>query len=165
MSDYAQAIVAYLKTDTIASPVKPGTSLEALATGGIYNYPDTGRKGLTRLLAPVAFSERDGMLKPAIVVLQLKEVTDLAIIDPVSGFNSTVTPVNIWIYDKGTTEDGYENIRAINERMYLLLAYQQLTGMFQILFDSTIKDKREPDLKEAAFYVAKYKVYGSSSFS
>lgn len=165
MTDYAQQIVAYLKTDTTASPVKPGTPLEEILTGGVYNYPDTGRKGLTRLLAPVAFSEQDGMLKPAAVILQLKEVSDGAIIDPVSGYNSTVTPVNIWLYDKGTTNVGYENIRAANERIYLLLAYSQLTNMFQILYDTTVKDKREPDLKEAAFYVAKYKVYGSVSFT
>ncbi len=165
MSDYAQQIVTYLKSDTVASPLKAGTPLETLLSGGIYNYPDTGRKGLTRLLSPKAFSEADGMLNPAAVVLQLKEISDGQIVNPTDGYNSTVTPINIWIYDKGTTNVGYENIKLANDRIYLLLAYQQLTNMFQILYDGTIKDKREPDLKESAFYVAKYKVYGSVSFT
>lgn len=165
MSDYPAQIVTYLQSDTVASPLKPGTPLETLLPGGIYNYPDTGRKGLTRLLSPNAFSEADGMLKPAAVVLGLKDTADQQIIDPTSGYNSTVTPIMIWVYDKGTTDVGYSNIIAACGRIYLLLAYQQLTGMFQILYDGTVKNKREPDLKEAAFYMAKYNVFGSNSFS
>jgi hypothetical protein len=156
MSDYAQQIVTYLKTDV---------TLAAIVTGGVYNYPDTGRKGLTKLLAPVAFSEVDGMIKPAAVVLQLKSVNDNQIVNPTDGYNSTVTPINIWIYDRGTTDTGYENIKAAAARIYQLLAFTQLTNMFQILYDGTIKDKREPDLKEAAFYVVRFKVYGSESFT
>lgn len=156
MNDYGQQIVAYLKTDS---------ALGAILTGGVYYYPDTGRKGLTRLLSPLAFSEADGMVKPAAVVLALNEVPDSQIIDPVTGYHSTVTPINIWIYDRGTTDTGYGNIKAAADRIYQLLAYAQLPNLFQILFNGTIKNKREPDLKEAAFYVMRYKVYGFASFS
>lgn len=152
--------------DTIVTALKADTTLSNILTGGVWNYPDTGRKGLTRLLSPGAFNEGTGMVKPAAVVLQLKATPDFQIIDPVSGFNSTVTPVMIWVYDNGFTTDGYDNIASASNRIYQLLAYAQLAGMFQILFDGFVaQDKREPLLKDAAFWTSKYNVYGSQSFT
>lgn len=153
---YEDQIVTYLNTNV---------PLKAIATGGILNYPETGRKGLARLLTPGAFTETDGMLKPTVMVLGTKEVADQQIIDPRSGYNSTVTPIFIWVYDKGTTKDEYTNIVAICDLLYGLLAYQQLPNMFQILYETTVKNKREKALKEAAFYMVKYNVYGSRKFA
>jgi hypothetical protein len=165
MTDYGAQIVTYLKTDTVASPIVPGTPLETLLPGGIYNYPDTGRKGLTRLLSPQAFSESQGVLRPTAVVLQHKEIVDGQIVDPVSGYNSTVTPIMIWVYDNGFTTEGYTNIEAACNRIYRLLAFTQLTGMYQILWDGYKgKGKREPLLKDAAFWSVGYNVYASQSF-
>src|SRR5260221_94035 len=138
----------------------------ATLTGDVWNYPDTGRKGLTRLLSPVAFSEATGIVKPSAVVLQLKETTDFQIVDPVSGYNSTITPIMIWVYDSGFTDAGYSNIEVASKRIYQLLAYQQLAGMFQILFEGYVaQDKREPLWKDAAFWASKYNVYSSQSFT
>lgn len=156
MTDYASEVVTVLKADA---------TLMAILTGDVWNYPDTGRKGLTRLLSPKAFNEQVGIIKPAAVVLQLKETPDGQIVNPVTGYNSTVTPIMIWVYDNGFTSDGYSNIEAASARIYQLLAYQQLANMFQILFDGYIKDKREPLLKEAAFWVNKFNVYGFTSFT
>jgi hypothetical protein len=152
--------------DVIVTALKADSTLIGTLTGGVWNYPDTGRKGLTRLLSPGAFNEATGLVKPAAVVLQLKEVADNQIIDPVSGYNSTVTPIMIWVYDNGFTDTGYSNIEIASKRIYQLLAYQQLTGMFQILFDGYVaQDKREPLLKDAAFWTSKYNVYASQSFT
>jgi len=153
---YEDQIVDYLKADV---------PLMAIATGGVFNYPETGRKGLARLLTPTAFTETDDLLKPTVMVLGTKEIADEQISDPRSGYNSTVTPVFIWVYDKGTTKDEYTNIVAICDRLYQLLAYQQLANMFQILYEMTVKNKREKALKEAAFYMVKYNVYGSRKFA
>lgn len=157
MPNYAQEIVAVLKADA---------TLIAILTGSVWDYPDTGRKGLTRLMSSKAFDEAKGIIKPCAVVLQLKEIPDGQIVNPTDGYNSTVTPIMIWIYDNGFTDAGYSHIEAAAGRIYQLLAYQQIGTMFQILFGGHVaKDKREPLLKDAAFWTDKYNVYGSQSFT
>lgn len=148
MSTYGEEIVTLLSADA---------TLVNILTGGIYNYPETGRKGLTRLLTPVAYSDVTGLLKPVCVVLELDEMATYEIV----GRNmSGVTPVILWIYDKATTDVGYSVVDAAYQRIFSLLHLAQITGACQVLWKQTVKNKREADLKEAGYYRAMFNVYG-----
>jgi hypothetical protein len=140
-------VVTLLKTDA---------TLVALLTGGIYEYPDTGRKGLTRLLTESAFSAVGGLINPTAVVLELDDEPDGEIV----GLSTSVrTPIVIFIYDSGMTKDKYTVIETAHNRIRTLLHLAPLSNACQILYDKTTKHKREPDLKDAAYWRATFYIH------
>ena len=73
---------------------------------------------------------------------------------------SGITPITLWIYDAGNTNVGYTNIEAAYNRIFSLLHGQQITGSLQMLWKGVVKNKREPDLKDAAYWRTTFYVYG-----
>lgn len=147
MASFGDEIVALLNTDAV---------LVATLPGGIYVYPDTGKKGLTRLLSPKAFNEVNGLIAPCAVVLELEEDSDHQI---VGQFMSAVTPIVVWIYDKAYTDTKYTVIETAYNLIYNDLHLAQIGNACQILWKSCVKYKREPDLKDAGFFRARFNVY------
>lgn len=144
---FGEDIVTLLSADSI---------LMNILTGGIYAYPETGRKGLTRLLSSSAFDTTSGLLKPTALVLELDDEPDGEIIGLST---STMTPIIIWIYDAGMTDDKYVNIKAAHDRIRNLLHLSALSNACQILYAGSTKHKREPDLKDAAYWRTRYNVH------
>jgi hypothetical protein len=140
-------IVTLLKTDA---------TLVATLTGGIHEYSDTGRKGLTRLLTADAYTEATGLLKPTALVLEMDDMPDGEIVGLSTSF---VTPIAIMIYDNGNTDVKYANIITAHDRIYHLLHLASISNAAQVLYDKTIKFKREPNLKDAAYFRAMYRVH------
>lgn len=144
-------------TSEIVSLLEADVTLMTILTGGVYEYPDTGKKGLTRLLSQRAFSEQSGLIAPCAVVLELDEQSDNQIV----GANmSGVTPIVVWIYDKAYTDTKYQNIENAYNRIYTLLHLAQIAGACQILWKSCVKYRREADLKDAGYFRATFNVYG-----
>lgn len=132
-------------------------TLTNILTGGIYAYPETGRKGLTRLLSSPAFDTTSGLLKPTALVLELDDEPDG---DIVGLSSSTQTPIVIFIYDAGLTDDKYINIKAAHDRIRNLLHLSALSNACQILYEGSTKHKREPNLKDAAYWRVRFNVHG-----
>lgn len=148
MTTFGEETVELLESDL---------TLRGILTGGIYNYPETGKSGLTRLLTPTAWDDQNGLIKPVAVVLELDEQGDGQIV----GANmSGVTPLAIWIFDKAYTDVGYSIIDSAYNRIYTLLHLAQIGGACQILWKSTVKNRREPLLKDAGYYRSTFNVYG-----
>lgn len=147
MTSFSAEIVTLLQADA---------TLVATLSGGIYEYPTVGRKGLTRLLSPNAFDETSGFVKPAALVLELDDEPDGDIVGLSTSFK---TPVAIFIYDKGDTNVKYTNIETAHSRIYSLLHLAQIAGAAQVLYDKTVKYKREPNLLDAAYFRAMYNVH------
>ena len=151
---YEQVVTDLLNADT---------ALLSILTGKVHTFSAAGRNGLNRLAIPGAFDPNLGFLKPACVVAQMDEMDGNAIHVPVAGYTYTITPVITRIYDNG--DNGYATIETAYQRIYQLLAYQQINGSFQVLWKHTTKDRREDALKNAAYYDVFWNVHGSRSFS
>lgn len=149
MTSYAEIITERLN---LSEP------LLVILEGGVHYWPDLGRKGLNREVAPEAFYETTGLVKPLAVVLQGEEMPTYEAIHAPTGYMSTETPVFVYVYDDGDT--GYGRIQAAYDIIYGLVHAQQIENGFQALWKSTLTDKREVDLKGACFYRAEFCVYG-----
>jgi hypothetical protein len=167
---YAQAILTRLQSDTVASPVFPdGTPLATLLPGGIILIQEPGRKGLNRVQDAIGFDPKTGIIKPLAVVMELKEAPTGEIINSPTGKMSTRTPELVWIYANGDPDaagnDPYEDIiRPAYNRIYRLLHTWRIPEGFQVLWRDTVRDKREPDLKDAAYYLAGFIAHGWRQF-
>lgn len=150
MSSFAQAIVNLLNADA---------TLLTTLTGGAHNFSDGGKNGLSRIQIPGTFDPQTGLLKPVCLVAEFAEVSDNQIVDTMTQYHSTVTPVVMRIWDNGN--NGYSAINTCFQRIYTLLAYQQVTGAFQILFKGVLRDQRDPLIKDAGYYQASFDVHGS----
>lgn len=155
MPSYAQIITDFLLSDAEYS---------ALMTGGIWNYAEMGRKGLNRIQQLEAFSSKTGLIKPLTIVIQLNEQPNFPNVDLSNGWMATITPILCWIYQDGN--DGYDIVSAAFDRMYSLLQGKRfLNPTFRLILQNTIKDKREPDLKEASYWRVDWKAFGHRSGS
>jgi len=132
--------------------------LVALLTGGIHLFPDSGRKGLTRLQLVQAFSTTTGLIQPVCIMYQTKTSFTGEAVSMERKFQSTKTPISMWIYDDG--DAGYDAIDAANDLIYSTLYGFRLTNGYQILWGDTIKYKREPLLEDACYYQFVCYAYG-----
>lgn len=146
--------------DEIVTLLRADLPLVAILTGGIFSYPSSGRKGLTRLLQPTAYDEVNGLLKPCAIVLEWDADDDGQI---VGQSMSQVTPIYVIVYDKGDSETGYTNIIAACDRLFTLLHLTQITDACQLLHQKTVKYKREAALKDSGYFRMIFNVYGYQS--
>lgn len=140
----------------IVDLLKADISLFGVVEDNVYEYPDTGRKGLTRLISPSAFDEHTGLIKPVVIVLETDDMTDGEIVGKSMSFS---TPINVLICDRGDTKVRYDNIIAAHDRIYSLLHLAQIDNACQVLYVKTVKYKRWPDLKDCALFRAVYSVH------
>jgi hypothetical protein len=125
----------------------------------VWNYPETGKKGLTRLLTPTAFDPNTGLVAPCVVVLEVDDTADHQIVGKTM---SNVTPVLTWAYDRAYTDAGFDVCQAMDARIYTLLHLTQITGACQIIYKSRIKNRREADMKDAGYWRSTFDVYSYS---
>lgn len=143
---YAESITTLLNTDS---------TLTTLAAGGIRYYSNLGRKGLERIQTSDAYDKTTGLLKPLVIVIETDQQADGQIVGTNTSF---IVPVYTWIYDRG--DNGYATIERIFNRMYSVLHLAQIPNAIQVLYRTVARDKREPDLKDAAYYRAIWNVHG-----
>jgi len=143
--------------ESMVTLCKANNPLMAVLTGGIYNYEDTGRKGMNRVVLPFAYNEQTGLVAPVAIFLELDETADNQAVDA-AGYQTTQTPVLCWVYDSGN--NGFGTVRTASQSIIKLLNFQQIPGAFQVIYQSVLQNKREPALNDASYYRLKFNVQG-----
>lgn len=148
---YMDEVVTFLQADT---------TLTTLLSGGIWKYSDAGRKGTNRLQLPGAYDEQNGLIKPVAVVAENDFEMDEQVIGISAGRFSGVAPIYIRIMDHG--DRGYGTIQQASDRVRAILNCkpQIIASAWQLIWKKTIKDRREPNMRDAAYYQELYHVFG-----
>jgi len=131
-------------------------TLLAAATGGIYDYDEAGRLGISRATTPDAFDDNE-ILQPC-VLLKLRSATPTGDLqDEATQYVSVREVLEAWFYE----DDGYSNIETMRDRVYALLQNVQLSGTFQCIWAGDIRNQRDTDLdasvERSEFSVHTYK--------
>lgn len=113
-------------------------ALVALATGGIYDYDETGPDGISRTTTPDAFDTNE-IIKPCILVKSRGGTPDGALVDEGTKYLSIQAPLEVWFYE----DSGYTNIEAMRDRVYTLLHTYQLASTFKALFAGDVRAVRD----------------------
>lgn len=100
--------------------------LLASATGGIWDYDETGRLGLSLETTPGAYTAA-GIIKPAIVVKGRGARPQGQINDEAARTLSTREIVEIWFYQ----DEGYDTIATMRNRVFTLLHEVRVEGTFR----------------------------------
>jgi hypothetical protein len=116
-------------------------TLLASATGGIWDYDETGRLGINRTTTPTAF-DSNGILKPCLLLKLRSSEPDGILADDANQYTSVREMIEVWFYEEG----GYTNIETMRDRVHALLHAQQLTGTFQILWQGDLRNQRDIEI-------------------
>lgn len=116
---------------TILSAIKTvleaDATLLATATGGIYDFNETGRIGVNRTNTPSAF-DANGVIKPTILVRARALVPDFVLRDSSGQYSSARQTIEVYYYQ----DSGYSTIATLKDRVYALLHETQVTGAFLV---------------------------------
>lgn len=112
---------------TIKALLEADATLLATATGGVWDFDETGRLGISRETTAAAYSVA-GIIKPCVLVKGRGARADGAINDDVAQIVSTREIVEIWFYQ----DIGYTTIRTMKARVYALLHGKRITGTFAV---------------------------------
>lgn len=117
MPNFVATAKALLEADT--------SNLVALATGGIWDWDETGRLGINRSNAATSAAFTNGIIKPCLL---LKMRTDLPfgeIGDDVEQVAGGRYMMEVWGYQDG----GYNTITSMVDRVYTLLQGKRVGGV------------------------------------
>lgn len=118
------------------------TTLLATATGGVWDFDETGRQGLSRTITTGAF-DSNGIIKPCVLLKLRSSTPDLVLRDDANQYNSVREIVEVWFYQ----DTGYDKIETMRNRVYRDLHAQRLSGMWQLLWGGDIRPGiRDTDL-------------------
>jgi len=116
-------------------------TLVALATGGIYDYAETGPDGISRTGTPGAFDSNE-IVEPCILLKSRGGVPDGALTDEGTQYLSVREALEVWFYE----DTGYSNIEAMRDRVYTLLHATQLPDTFKVLWAGDVRSQRDTSL-------------------
>ena len=114
-------------------------TLLATATGGVWDFDETGRLGINRTL--VGAFDANEIIKPC-VLLKLRSSTPSGIADEGTRYSGVTEMLEVWFYE----DDGYSNIGTMRDRVYVLLHAVQLSGTFMCLWAGDVRQARDVDL-------------------
>ena len=126
---------------TIYGVLSADATLLALATGGVWNFEQTGTKGINRTLTPAAFDATD-ILKPCILVSQRNANPDPSIQDDTGQVMAVRHICELYFFQ----DSGYSTIESMKNRCYALLHAQRLTGMIRTEWAGDMRLGRDLDL-------------------
>lgn len=111
------------------------------ATGGVWDFDETGRLGLGRTGTPAAFDANE-RIKPCVLVKGRGEQPDGQIADDPAQTLSTRTVVELYFYQ----DSGYDDIETLRNRCFALLHGQQASGIVKIVWMNHIAQQRDEEL-------------------
>lgn len=119
-------------------------TLLAAATGGIYDYGETGRDGISRTAAATSAAfDSYGVIKPCILLKSRSETPDGMLADDAERMVSLREVLEVWSYE----DQGYTNINSIAARIYRLLHATQVSGSVMVYWQGDVRfGVRDPDL-------------------
>lgn len=115
-------------------------ALLALATGGIYDFNETGRLGINRTNTPSAFT--DGIIKPCVMLKMRTSVPWGDINDPATKTVSLREMFEAQFYG----DNNYTAIESMRARVFALLHEVQLSGTFICRFAGDFYPPRDIDM-------------------
>jgi hypothetical protein len=140
---------------TVKTVLEADATLLAAATGGVWDFDETGRKGINRTGTPTAF-DANGILKPCLLVRGRSQNVDPALQDDANQVTVIREVFEVWIYQ----DTGYTTIRTLRDRVYRLLHAKPLAGTYRVQFQAHVPEARDPLLDasvERSDYLAVYK--------
>jgi hypothetical protein len=126
----------------IKARLEADATLLAIATGGVWDYDETGRLGINRGNTTAAFDATTGVIKPCVLVRARSAVPDFILRDIDGQYNSVRQVVEIWMYQ----DSGYTTIETMKSRVYALLNATQVTGAFFVSWAGDIGEQFDYDL-------------------
>jgi len=139
----------------IKALLEADATLLATATGGVFDYDEAGRFGLSREATPTAFTSA-GIIKPCVVVKGRGPRPTGALADDVLQITSTSEVVEIWLYE----DSAYTTIATMKARIYTLLHGVQVSGSFVCRWAGTaLADQRDDTLGNVSVEREDYQVF------
>lgn len=131
-------------SDTLANAktiLEADATLLALATGGIWDWDETGRMGINRSNAATSAAFTNGIIKPCLLLKLRSSVPFGGIADDASRIASARDMLEVWAYQ----DSGYATIKSMLARVYTDLQGQQLGG-FSCRRDSRLQPPRDIEM-------------------
>lgn len=110
---------AILEADTV-----PTVGIVALATGGIYDWDETGRMGINRTNAATSAAFVSGIIRPCLLLKLRTSVPFGDIADDPAQIVTARDMLEVWAY----MDNGYSTIKSMLSRVFVLLQGKQLGG-------------------------------------
>jgi hypothetical protein len=119
-------------------------TLLATATGGVYDYDETGRDGISRTAAATSAAfDANGIVKPCVLLKSRSETPDGILADDAERVVSAREMLEAWYY----ADSGFAAINTMKARVYTLLHATQVSGSFIVYWQGDIRfPVRDPDL-------------------
>ena len=131
--------------------------LTALATGGIYDFEELGREGLTMHNAPDAF---DGpTIKPCIVIKSRDKIYTEDLGDENLQLKSYTQIINIFCLSYA----GFGSCEILSHQVYILLADQRVPGLGRMVLAGTDEGREAEDLAGSPFIRMDFQLFGYTS--
>lgn len=125
----------------IKARLEADATLLAIATGGVYDFDETGRMGINRTNTPVAF-DSNGVIRPCVLLRLRTSVPDLALRDDPAQYTTLRENIEVWLYQ----DSGYTTIEAMRDRVYTLLHARPVANTFQLYWTGNVRFPRDPEL-------------------
>lgn len=129
-------------TTTLANAktiLEADATLLALATGGIWDWDETGRMGINRSNTATSAAFTGGIIKPCIMLKLVSSVPFGDIADDPNRIVSVREMLEVWGYQ----HSGYSTIKSMLDRAYTLLQGKQLGG-----FSCRYAQKVQPPVRD-----------------
>ena len=127
---------------TVKALLEADATLLATATGGVWDYDETGRMGINRTTTKAAF-DSDKRIKPCVLLKTRDRVPDGALADDASQLLSYRQILEVWLYE----DTGYANIDTMADRVYVLLHGKRISGTFHVAWTGDLRPgQRDLDL-------------------
>lgn len=116
-------------------------NLVALATGGIWDWDETGRMGINRSNAATSAAFTNGIIKPCLLLKLRSSVPFGDIADDAAAITGGRDMLEVWAYQ----DSGYSTIRSMLDRVYTLLQGKTLGG-FVCRWAGDLQPLRDTDM-------------------
>lgn len=117
------------------------STLLATATGGVWDWDETGRAGINRTSTPAAF-DSDGLIKPCVLLKLRSSIPDDFVTDEATQKVSYRQMIECWLY----ADPDYSAIETMSSRIYTLLHCKRLSGPFFFRWAGDIQGPRDLNL-------------------
>ena len=122
----------------IKTVLEADATLLATATGGVWDYDETDRQGLSRTTAPGAFDASKN-IKPCVLLKLRSSIPDGQLADSAGQVASVRETIEVWLYQ----DRGYTAIETMGLRIYALLHEQRLPGTFLVSWQGALRAGRD----------------------
>lgn len=131
-------------SDTLVSAktiLEADGTLLALATGGIYDFDETGRMGIGRSNSATSAAFASGIIKPCLLLKLRSSVVFGGIGDDANRISGARDMLEVWAYQ----DSGYSTITSMLARVYTLIQGKTLGG-FVCRWTMDVQPLRDIDL-------------------